>query len=440
MKTRLSAYTSVLVLALQLLASVRMSLRAQQLTPPTISYEGQPVTSVEIAGRPDLNVKQLRQLIAQPINAPYSQAKVDQTIAALKTAGHADDVKLEVRPLSTGLEVMFVLQPAMYFGMFEFDKAINVFSYTRLLQVANYPNQEPYNAARVEEAESALIDFFHRNGYFMATIEPELKTDAPRKVVNVLFHVNLKRKAKFGNIILSGATPEETKHLAGSLHSWGARLHRAYLKTGKPYSLKRLDSATSYLQGALGKQHYLAGQVRMISANYNPQTNRADVTFQVTQGPEVAIKVQGAHVWGRTMKKLVPIYDENTVDADLVAEGARNLGSYFQGKGYFNARVRSRIEKQTSGATTIWYDIDKGSKGKVTSLEFHGNQHFDDDDLASHVSVAKGKFLSHGKFSQQLVRKSVKSIENVYKNAGYSHVTVTPNVVYKDCKLAIAFT
>src|SRR5947209_3329342 len=439
MNTRFSVYTLIFVLALQLLAPMSMGLRAQQLTPPTISYEGQPVSSVEIAGRPDLNVKQLQQLIAQPLNAPYSQQKIDQTIAALKKSGHADDVQLEVRPQSTGLEVMFVLQPAMYFGMFDFGKATNVFSYTRLLQIANYPNQEPYNAARVEEAESALINFFHRSGYFMATIEPELQTDAPRKVVNVLFHINLKRKAKFGNIILTGASPEETKHLSDSLHSWGARLKGAYLKTGKPYSLKKLDTATTYLQGALGKQHYLAGQVKLISANYNPQSNRADITLQVTQGPEIAIKTQGGHVWGRTMKKLIPIYDENAADPDLVEEGARNLVSYFQGKGYFNARVHSRLEKQASGATTIWYDIDKGKKGKVSSVAFHGNQHFDDDDLASHVAVAKGKLFSHGKFSQQLLRKSQKNIENVYKNAGYSNVTVTPNVVDQGGKLAIAF-
>ncbi|HXB22014.1 MAG TPA: hypothetical protein VNV88_11565, partial [Candidatus Solibacter sp.] len=47
---------SIFALSLQLLP-------AQQLTPSTISYEGQNVSSVDVAGRPDLNVRQLRQLI-----------------------------------------------------------------------------------------------------------------------------------------------------------------------------------------------------------------------------------------------------------------------------------------------------------------------------------------------------------------------------------------
>jgi outer membrane protein assembly factor BamA len=428
----------VCLLALQILAPVLASLNAQQLTPATVSYDGQNVSSVDIAGRPDLNVRQLRQSIAQPINAPYSTQKVNESIAALKQAGPFTDVQVDVRPEANGLRVLFVAQPAMYFGMFDFGDANKVFSYTRLLQVANYSNQEPYTAGRIEQADADLVTFFRRSGYFMATVEPELQTETSRGVVNVLFHVNLRRKAKFGNLVLTGVTDEETKRLAGSLHSWGARLRGAYIKPGKAYSSKKLETATNYLQGTLGKQHYLAAQVKLISANYNPETNRADITFKVTQGPVIAIRTEGAHVWGRTMKKLIPVYQENAADADLVEEGSRNLVSYFQAKGYFDAKVKSKIDKQASG-TTILYQIDKGKKGKVGSVEFHGNQHFDDGDLSPHVTVTKGHLFSHGKYSAQLMRKSVKNLEALYKNAGYSQVKVTPSVQDRDGKLAIAF-
>jgi outer membrane protein assembly complex protein YaeT len=417
-------YLCVFVLALQILT-------AQQITPPTISYEGQQVSSVDIAGRPDLNVRQLRSVIAQPTDAPYSKAKIDETIAALRKATNSKDVQLEVRPQPNGLQILFVLQPAYYFGIFDFGTATKVFTYTRLLQVSNYPNQEPYSSSRVEEAESGLIDFFHRVGYFQATVEPELQSDSAHGVVNVIFHVNLKRQAKFGNIILTGASAEETKRLDKSLRSWGARLRGAYLKSGKPYSYKKLDTATNYLQAQLGKQHYLAGHVEMISANYSPATNRADVTFKVTQGEKVAVDVQGAHVWGRTQKKLIPIYQENSVDADLVQEGANNLVSYFQSKGFFDAKVTSRSDRNTAG-TTVVYVIEKGKKGKVNSIAVRGNHNFPDDDLLPHITVAKGHFLSHGKYSQQLLRKSVKNLESTYKSAGYSQATVTPSVVNDD--------
>ncbi len=426
-------YLAVFVLALHVLT-------AQQITPPNISYEGQNVSSIDIAGRPDLNLRQLRSLIAQPAEARYSKAKVDASIAALKQACQCKDVQLDVRPQSNGLQVLFVLQPAYYFGVFDFGNANKVFTYPRLLQVSNYQTQEPYTNSRVEEAESGLLNFFHQTGYFQATVEPELQTDAAHGVVNVLFHVNLKRHAKFGNIILTGASEEETRRLQKGLTSWGARLRGAYLKAGKPYSFKKLDTATNYLQTQLGKEHYLSGQVQLISANYNPNTNRADITFKVTQGEKIAINVQGAHVWGRTQKKLIPMYQENSVDADLVQEGANNLASYFESKGFFDAKVTSRMDRNPGG-TTIVYVIEKGKKGKVDSIAVRGNHNFPEDDLLSHVAVAKGHFLSHGKYSRQLLHKSVKNLEAIYKNAGYSQATVTPTVVNDDQgKLKIAFT
>ncbi|HXB21382.1 MAG TPA: POTRA domain-containing protein, partial [Candidatus Solibacter sp.] len=421
----------IFALSLQLLP-------AQQLTPSTISYEGQNVSSVDVAGRPDLNVRQLRQLIVQPVGKPYSKEKVDATIAALKQAGQFKDVQLEVHPEANGLQVLFVLQPGYYFGIFDFGDATKAFSYTRLLQVSNFPNQEPYTGVRVEQAESALLDFFHRSGFFQATIEPELQTDSTHGIVNVLFHVNLKRRAKFGTIVLTGVSEEETKRLKRGLHSLGARLRGAYVNTGKTYSLKKLESATTYLQGELAKQHYLAGQVKLISANYDSGTNRADVTFQITQGQKISISTQGAHISARTRKKVIPIYQENTVDADLVQEGANNLVSYFQSKGFFDAKVNSRIAKQSSG-TSIVYEIEKGQRGKVASIDVKGNHHLGGDALLSHVAVAKGRFFSHGKYSQQLLHKSVKNLESIYKNAGYSQATVTPNVVNDQGKLKIIF-
>jgi outer membrane protein insertion porin family len=430
------ACTSVFVLTL--LAALFLNLRAQQLKPPTISYEGQKISSVELAGRPDLNVRELKQLVRQTQDAPYSQQKIDETIAALKKTGQFTDVQLDVRPQSNGLEVLFVLQPAVYFGVFDFGKASRVFSYNRLLQIADYPNQEPYTAGRVEEAESNLLTYFHQTGFFLATIEPQLQTDQAHGIVNVLFDINLKRRAKFGNIVLTGASEEETSRLQHTLHSLMARLRGASLRSGKTYSFPKLQKATNYLQAELGKQHYLAGRVQLISALYNPQTNRADVTFKVTQGPQIAVKIEGGHVWGRTQKKLIPIYQENAVDPDLVQEGSRNLVSHFQSHGYFHVKVHSRMDPQPSG-TSIVYQIDKGPKGKVESIAIHGNQKFDDDDLAPHLAIAKKHFLSRGKFSDQLLHKSVKNLEAVYENAGYSQVKVTPTVTEQQGNISIVF-
>src|SRR5207249_8280737 len=107
----------------------------------------------------------------------------------------------------------------------------------------------------------------------------------------------------------------------------------ASLKAGKPYSPERLQAATTFIRDYLGKENRLASQVRLEQPNYDPETKRADVTFQVTLGPTVSVRAAGARVSKKTLRKLIPIYEENAIDQDLVEEGARNLVSYFQGKG-----------------------------------------------------------------------------------------------------------
>jgi hypothetical protein len=82
-------------------------------------------------------------------------------------------LQLEVRPVSHGVRVLFILQPAIYFGIFEFPGAEHL-SYTRLLQVTNYPPRGEYTAHDVERAQSLLATFLRRLGYFQAEVRPEL--------------------------------------------------------------------------------------------------------------------------------------------------------------------------------------------------------------------------------------------------------------------------
>ena len=163
----------ILLAVIFLLATLPGSWAQPSPPPSAISHEGQHVSSVEIAGRPDLDQDALRLLISQPVDAPYSQEKVDETVAALKSAGQFEGVELNLTTETAGLRLMFVIQPALYFGVFNFSRASRIFSYTRLLQVADYPKQEPYTTARVTKAQSNLLDFIHQNGYFLGTVEPQ---------------------------------------------------------------------------------------------------------------------------------------------------------------------------------------------------------------------------------------------------------------------------
>ena len=135
-------------------------------------------------------------LIAVKPNQPLSQDAVNATVTALKDSPGVTDVHVDLQPSADGVQVEFVLRPAMYIGMYQFPGALNEFTYTRLLQVANYNPQTPYSANDIGQAEDALTTFFRQHGYFLAEVETKLEQDKQNGLINVAFQSHLGKRAK----------------------------------------------------------------------------------------------------------------------------------------------------------------------------------------------------------------------------------------------------
>jgi outer membrane protein insertion porin family len=134
-KIKFVQYASSAMLLGGALAIVVVSGEAQTDLPATApqvrevlpSYEGQNVISVEVAGRPDLDQRQLLPVLVQQEGQPFSQAKIDQSVSALKSRGVVKEVQVEIRPQANGIRVLLVCQPAVYYGLFDFPGAVGKF-------------------------------------------------------------------------------------------------------------------------------------------------------------------------------------------------------------------------------------------------------------------------------------------------------------------------
>jgi len=97
---------------------------------------------------------------------PQKQTDVDAAVAALKQRTGVRDVTLDLEPEADGVRVVFILHPAIYVGMYEFPAALKNFSYSRLVQVANYNPQTPYSTDDVQQAKDALVQLFASTATF----------------------------------------------------------------------------------------------------------------------------------------------------------------------------------------------------------------------------------------------------------------------------------
>ena len=401
------------------------------------SYDGQNVASIEIAGQPGLDTAQFAPSFALQAGQPFSKDKVNQTAAALKAQGKFKEVRVQVDPDANGVRVLLVLEPAVYFGIFQFPGAY-IFPYSRLIQVANYPVGTPYNAPEVERDRQALVTFFRQAGYFQAEVKADVKVDAPHAIANIIFTTKLGPKAKFGEVTISGLPDDQQHHLEDSLKTLLARAREAAIRPGKTYHRSTLTHATTYLQTQLANKGLLGAQVQLAGAEYKAAVNRADIHFSVIPGPAVKVDITGAHVWSWDKKKLLPMYQGVGVDEEAVQEGKRALASYFQGQGYFNVKVDAQMQKENAGDKVV-YTIAREKKHKVDDVKVTGNSQLKSSDLDPHLAVDKKHFLSRGKFSQELLRKSVNNLKGVYKSEGFSSVQVVPDVKNVDGDVYVTF-
>jgi outer membrane protein insertion porin family len=407
---------------------------------PQASYDGENVSAVDLIANPHRDVEPLRSLVQQKAGQPYSQAKVEASIAAL--IQQFPKVQVSIVPEISGLRLNFLLESAYYLGVIRFGGA-EQFPHTRLLQSVDLGDQEPFDKERLPLAQESLQKFLRHNGYFQATVQTTPEIDDAHQIVNLNFSVHMGPQARIGTVTFQGADPSEDARLTHSLRSLRARFTGGLLKNGKRYTQERIKSATSLIRRTLAQEHHLSSKVEELPPNYHPETNRVDVAFRTEIGPVVIVRITGAKLtWvpflaGREMKKEIPLYSEGTIDRDLVQEGQKNLVDYFQKKGYFNVNVTTDVQRQPDKVVLV-YAIDKGKKHKVSSVAFVGNS-VSERELLSQVAIKKAHLLSHGSVSQKLLAQSVKNIEAFYNDHGYEEVKVTSETVTHELKVDVSF-
>ena len=411
---------------------------------PQPVYEGQNVSAIDLIGNPHRDLAPFRSLVSQEAGQPYSQSKVQASIAALQGSGQFAKVQVNVVPDTAGLRLDFLLEPAYYLGVIEFPGAAQTLSYIRLLQVSDLSDEDPYDPSRITVAQQALQTFFKHNGYFESTIHAQLEIDDAHQLVNVSFAVELGRRARIMDVVLQGPDAGEDAHLLRALRSLRARFSGGLAESGKYYTPERMSAAIAAIRRTLARQHRLDNQVEENPPQYDSQTNRVRVSFRVDVGPIVIVRITGARLnllpftRNRELRKLIPIYSEGSVDRDLVLEGQQNLVNYFQKQGYADVHVKPTLQRQPSQILLV-YDIQKGKKHKVERIVFQGNHRIGEDELLAVVPVKRSHFWSHGSVSRPLLKQSEKNLEALYRDRGYEDAKVSGHAVDHQAKTDVFF-
>jgi outer membrane protein insertion porin family len=204
---------------------------------------------------------------------------------------------------------------------------------------------------------------------------------------------------------------------------------KAKLKQGSRVTRDTTSNALDRLRKLYQKKDRLEATVTLKKQTYEKPRKQLDYEFHANQGPEVKVAVEGAKISKSRLHLLVPIFEEGTIDNDLLNEGVFNIRDYQQQQGYFDADVHVRVVGEDTPAENVVFTVDRGVKHRVVSVDLKGNKYFTADLLQERMRVQKGNLYQRsGRYSPALVSGDVTAIKALYRANGFDQATVTTDV------------
>jgi outer membrane protein assembly factor BamA len=355
--------------------------------------------------------------LPQQVGQQLDPAKVTASIRRLYTTGRYRDISVSGRRESSGVTLIYAGTPRYFVGRVTIagvkqERLASLLEYATKLQ----PGTE-FDGAMIAAGTDGVRQALESNGYFQATIAAKTTVDAAHSQVDAAYTVNIGPQARVGLITLEGKDPGLT---AAEVRK------RGKLKQGSKVNRDTVSNALTRLREQYQKKDRLEATTSLRQQTYNQPRRQVDYDFNANQGPLVKVTVQGASFSTSRLKLLVPIYEEGTIDNDLLNEGTYNIKDYLFQEGYFDATVTVKVVGEGTPVESVVFTVTKGKKRKVGSVTIIGNKYFETDLLKERMQVQKADaYLRNGRYSPQLMKADEDSILALYRANGFNGATIS---------------
>lgn len=391
-------------------------------TPDIGQFEGRRITAIEYVPAQHLAPADLERAQPLKVGEPLHAAVVADAIDGLWATGQFANIEVEAQTTPDGVLIRFVTQLQFFLGGTEVRGKIS--SPPNKGEIAGNTNLTlgaPFQQDDVSRAVESMKRLFDADGLYGAKVTPKIERDNETQDVFVTFTIAPGGRAKYTAPVVEG-NPMLSE--SAILRATGWRLPIIHIWRHVTEARTR-GGVASLLRKYQGQKRLLA-QVELQKLDYNPAGNRVQPQLQVEPGPKVEIKSVEANVSQRTLKKFVPVFQEQTVDTDLLVEGKRNLQDYFQGQGYYDVNVDFRVLPPKDDLEQIDYVISKGQRFKVVRVSVEGNKYFVAGTIRERMFIEPASLtLRHGRYSDAFARRDESSIESLYQSNGFRNVKVT---------------
>ncbi|HXJ03831.1 MAG TPA: POTRA domain-containing protein [Candidatus Acidoferrum sp.] len=366
--------------------------------------------------------------ISVELGKPLDRDQLARSIRTLYGTGDYADLKAVITPVGSGVRLDFVVRENLFFNRVLIEGLTPPPTDASAAAAMQLSLGHAYQQKDVDEGLSRLHDVLKEEGLYTAQVSAEKVAHPETHELDILVRVKPGPRARVESVKLKNGTAYHDVEL----------LSRLKMKAGQPVTTARINRGTARIRKFLVKKGRLSARATVRRGEYNALKNTVPLELEVTEGPQVELAVTGAKFSKGELKRLIPVYQEGAVDADLLEEGKRNLRERLEREGYFDAQVNYTTETkevqgkgQQSNVTeeVITYDVKRGDRHKLAGIEITGNHYFSTELLVSRLQVYGAAFGSHGQFSRRLIESDAESMRGLYDANGFLDAKVDGQIL-----------
>ncbi|MGA8025933.1 MAG: POTRA domain-containing protein [Bryobacteraceae bacterium] len=389
-------------------------------------FSGKTITSIQYdPAKQVLDPRDLEAMQVVEVGQPLVTNQLAATIDRLFASGLYDDIQVEAEPSGGGVALRFVTQARRFIGhVGAVGKFNDPPTRAAIISDAQLNLGAPFDQDTLAMAQKTIQNELRENGLYEAQVGVATIEDPDTHQVTVRFLVDSGKRAKYQMPAITGDTKLSNETIVRATGWRIPLIHRWRQVTGA-----LTDKGTEGIRKKYAKLNRLTASVNLTSLDYDPDTRRAKPSLDIEAGPKITIKALEAKVSKGKLRQYVPVYEEGSIDNDLLTEGARNLTDYFQSKGYPDVDVTFRAEPPKNDEQIINYYIAEGPRRRLVNIEITGNDYFEPDTLHERMFLrTKSLVLRYGRYSESFRTKDEEAIASLYLANGFRDVKVTSSV------------
>ncbi|MBI2501440.1 MAG: outer membrane protein assembly factor BamA [Deltaproteobacteria bacterium] len=367
------------------------------------------ITSIKVEGNQAVETRSVLSTIESRVGSSFSRAKVRQDIEALFQMGSFEDIRVEKKDGSNGVQLIFkvVEKTKITKIIFEGNKKIREEKLRELVDLKAYSS---FDAAQLNTAVRKIREHYQEEGYHLAEILTEYRKDPESEGRQLVFKIRENASIRVKRVHFIGNKAFSDVKLRKLLKSQ-EKGRWSWLTSSGKYKEELIHRDIAFLTYHYQNHGYLKVRVTAPQVAISQDRKWLTLTFHIEEGHPykiASVDIQGEILTTREemmsglKTKPGQLYSREKLEEDL-----QRFSLLYGDQGYAYAAINPAIVPNDEARTAdITFVIDKGKQVFIEKINISGNSLTRDKVIRRELQIKENTL-----YSESGMRESQRRVE-----------------------------